>query len=63
VTTVLSVHEYVTRRRVEHAQLLLQRTRHPLRDIAAQCGFSDQSHMTRVFSHRVGVTPGKYRAG
>jgi AraC family transcriptional regulator len=61
-TTGLSAHEYVTRRRVERAQILLHRTRIPLRDIALQCGFSDQSHMTRVFSQRVGVTPGKYRA-
>lgn len=62
LTTGLSVHEYVTRR-VERVQLLLQRTREPLRDIAAQCGFFDQSHMTRVFSQRVGGTPGIYRAG
>lgn len=62
-TTGISAHEYVTRQRIERAQILLKRTRIPLRDIAAQCGFSDQSHMTRLFRKRVGVTPGRYRAG
>lgn len=30
-------------------------------EIAAQCGFADQSHMTRVFRGVTGETPGKWR--
>nr|WP_245454026.1 AraC family transcriptional regulator [Bradyrhizobium sp. AC87j1] len=26
-----------------------------------RCGFSDQSHFTRVFSARMGTTPGRWR--
>ncbi|MDS7593887.1 AraC family transcriptional regulator [Agrobacterium tumefaciens] len=33
----------------------------PLSDIAAACGFADQSHMTRVFSEAVGDSPASWR--
>jgi AraC family transcriptional regulator len=56
-----SVHDYVLERRLERARILLRRTRIPLRDVAAQSGFADQSHMTRTFTRRLGVTPGRYR--
>ncbi|MEV0341834.1 AraC family transcriptional regulator [Nocardia sp. NPDC050713] len=56
-------HEFVTRRRVERAQRLLARSRWmTLSEIAGACGFSDQSHMTRVFRKRLAVTPGQFRA-
>jgi AraC-like DNA-binding protein len=31
-----------------------------LAELADSCGFSDQSHMTRVFKERFGVTPAVY---
>jgi AraC family transcriptional regulator len=49
-------------RRVERAKVLLGRTGTPLPDVACRCGFADQSHLTRVFRQRVGVTPGRFRA-
>jgi AraC family transcriptional regulator len=30
--------------------------------IAAQAGFADQSHFTRLFKHHVGTTPARYRS-
>ena len=55
-------HEFVLRQRVERVRTLLERTNVPLLDIACRCGFADQSHMTREFKKRVGVTPGRYRS-
>jgi AraC-like DNA-binding protein len=34
---------------------------HSLKDIAIECGFSDQSHFTRCFKENIGITPLKYR--
>jgi len=33
----------------------------PLAEAAAQAGFADQSHLTRVFSRQFGFTPGAWR--
>lgn len=30
--------------------------------VAAQAGLTDQSHLTRAFTQRYGVTPGRYQA-
>jgi len=54
-------HCYVIERRLACAKNLLSRTALPLKDIASQAGFSDQSHMTRMFQRHLGATPGTYR--
>jgi AraC family transcriptional regulator len=41
---------------------MLLRTDQPIAAIAAACGFSSQSHLTRVFQRHVGKTPAVYRA-
>lgn len=53
---------YVTARRIERARRLLTDPRRALKDIASDCGFSDQAHMTRMFRTRLGTTPGALRA-
>ncbi len=35
----------------------------PIAAVAAETGFSDQSHLGRCFRRAFGVTPGRYRAG
>jgi AraC family transcriptional regulator len=54
-------HAFVMAERLARSQTLLRRTSVPLPDVAAQCGFSDQSHMNRVFAKHLGITPGQYR--
>lgn len=54
-------HRYLVHRRVARARELLARTRLPLSDIAVQCGFADQSHLSRVFRRVLGITPGSLR--
>jgi AraC family transcriptional regulator len=60
-TTGTTPHEFVVQQRIAHARTLLRRTGLALREIASACGFADQSHMTRIFRRRLGVTPGRYR--
>lgn len=56
-----SAHLYVMRRRVALAQGLITQGGQALADIALACGFSDQAHMTRVFSRFVGTSPSRWR--
>ncbi len=56
-----SFHDYVLVQRVERAISQLQNTRKPLKNIALDCGFYDQSHMNRVFKKQTGATPGMFR--
>ncbi len=55
--TGLTPHAYLTDRRVREARRLLGSGMAPA-DVAAACGFYDQSHLNRQFKPRVGVTPG-----
>ena len=41
----------------------LLRTGEPIAAVAAETGFSDQSHLGRCFRRAFGVAPGRYRAG
>lgn len=53
--------EYRACVRTHRACELLTTTALALADIAVRLGFTDQSHMTRVFKRRLGVAPGTYR--
>jgi AraC family transcriptional regulator len=59
--TGFSPHQYVIRRRVERAKLLLATTDLPLVRIADDVGFADASHLTVHFRRLVGVSPARYR--
>ena len=52
---------YLTTIRLNAARKLLETTNKLLADIAAETGFFDQSHLTRVFKKERGMTPGEYR--
>ena len=56
-----TVTEYLTEVRLEEAKKLLNGNEHTLSEIAALCGFSDQSYFSKVFSAKMGCTPGDYR--
>ncbi|MFZ1699732.1 MAG: AraC family transcriptional regulator [Pyrinomonadaceae bacterium] len=56
-----TIGDYVQKCRVSHAISMLRRSDISLAEIAFDCGFSDQSHFTRVFKRRIGMTPGAYR--
>lgn len=54
-------HAYVLGLRVARARQLVTGTLRPLKEIALECGFADQAHMTRAFRARHGTTPGMFR--
>lgn len=54
-------HSYIVRRRVERAKELLETTITPLSQIALDCGFSDQSHFSRIFRRVTGEAPRLWR--
>jgi AraC family transcriptional regulator len=60
-TTGVAPHSWLLARRVEVAKEKLRDGRLSLSDVAAVCGFSDQSHLTKVFTRMVGLGPGAWR--
>ena len=54
-------HNWLLTRRVEAAKERLRDDRFTLSEVALACGFADQSHLTRVFTRIVGVSPGAWR--
>lgn len=58
--TGMTPHAYLMERRLAHAKGLLAGVS-GISDIAMDAGFTDQSHLTRRFRTRFGLTPGQYR--
>ena len=56
-----SVGQFVRRVRVNLAARALAESHRPIADIAAELGFADQSHLSRVFVKLIGLTPARYR--
>lgn len=54
-------HAYIVHRRVERAKSLLEGTDMALSQIALDCGFSDQSHFSRIFRSIAGENPRLWR--
>ena len=61
LTTGITPHQWLIRKRVERARQLLLENGLGLADIALACGFVDQSHFTRVFAKLEGESPGRWR--
>lgn len=58
----VSPYKYVIQQRIERAKKLLRQSRRKaIAEIALECGFSNQSHLTQQFSQATGTTPSAYR--
>jgi AraC family transcriptional regulator len=54
-------HRWLVRQRVQRAAEMLEQTPDSIGLIALNCGFADQSHLTRVFRTIVGFSPAAWR--
>lgn len=57
----LPPHQYLLVLRLKRAQQLLQTTRTSIAEIAFECGFSHQEHLTRMFRRWCDTTPAAFR--
>lgn len=53
--------DYLRKLRIDHAIKLLRTTSNSVSEIAQSCGFSDSSHLIRVFKETTGMTPARFR--
>jgi transcriptional regulator GlxA family with amidase domain len=60
--TGVAMHDYVRSLRLRSARHLLSGSKRSVAAIAAQCGFSDSSHLCRTFSECLDMTPKSYRS-
>ncbi|CAB3628765.1 helix-turn-helix domain-containing protein [Achromobacter pestifer] len=54
-------HRWLLEHRVDKAKILLLKSDQSVADIARDCGFSDQAHLTRLFASTIGVPPAAWR--
>ena len=59
----VTAQEYIKRKIVTHAQVLLRQTNMTINEIAEELGFAYPNHFTRMFHKSTGYTPLKYRKG
>ena len=57
----ITLKQYVINYRINWAKSYLELTDKSIADIAEECGFTDASYMTKIFSKNVGMTPKEYR--
>ncbi|MED1744738.1 AraC family transcriptional regulator [Brevibacillus borstelensis] len=56
-----SVHEYIRKRRLSEAAVLLKQTQTSILDLAIACQYGSQEAFTRAFEATFGITPAKFR--
>lgn len=56
-----SPHQRLIERRIEGARVRLAGTNDPIKQVAADCGFSNASALCTLFRRAVGCTPAEYR--
>jgi AraC family transcriptional regulator len=57
----ITPYQYLMQQRVERAQRLLEKQSLVISSIALDCGFANQTHLTKVFRQMTGMTPKAYQ--
>ncbi len=56
-----TINSYLTNMRLERAKKMLENENTTINEVALECGFSDQSYFSKVFSAKYKITPTEYR--
>ncbi len=56
-----TVNSYITEERLQRSLAMLEDGKKSISTIASDCGFSDQSYFSKVFSKEYGIPPSEYR--
>ncbi len=59
--TGVSIQQYIKRKRIEKALILLHHSTHKIEEIAFLCGFSDRYHFSKVFKNYTDMSPVAYK--
>ncbi len=57
----VSAKQYILNKKLEHAKTCLSLTGDSITEISEKCGFSSLYYFSKLFRHRVGMTPTEYR--
>lgn len=57
----ISPMQYINKRRISEAQMLLISTKLTITEISFRCGFNNSSYFQTTFKKAIGITPGQYR--
>jgi AraC-like DNA-binding protein len=57
----MTPHAFISETRLQASRQMLAHSDIPIAMVAAECGFSHQSHMGSAFRHTLGMTPSEYR--
>lgn len=63
VSTGLSPHQYILRRRIARAKRLMRDPVKSIIEVALECGFATPQHFSQVFRVLTGSSPSEYRRG
>lgn len=61
--TGMTLTEYVTKKRIDHAAFLLTSTNMQIQAVSQSCGIYDVNYFTKTFKKQMGKTPKEYREG
>ncbi len=56
-----TINQYITNQRLNHAMQLLRNTSKTVKEIASECGFSNQTRFISAFKSVLNITPTQYR--
>ncbi len=59
----ITPYQYLLRRKMETARMLLKNSVKPVKEIACELGFSDEYYFSNIFKKKNGVSPQKFRKG